>query len=173
MAGNTAKTKQVIIMREDLSMNVGKVAAQAAHASLGALLNKNQSHTREEIKVELSDCEVEWFNDKFTKVLLGAKNERQLMALRDKALELGLNVVEIVDAGHTTFEEPTLTCIGIGPNYKEEIDEVTKKLQLYKRTKREKSMEKYLLKELQKLEEDDTLANVDKIREIREILREF
>lgn len=170
MSGNSAKTKQVIIMREDLPMNVGKVAAQAAHASLATLLNKNSSHVKKEINLELEDHEVEWFNDKFTKVLLGAKSENQLNNLKEKALSLGLNVVEIVDAGHTTFDKPTLTCIGIGPNYKEEIDQVTKKLQLYTKTHRERKMEKYLKKELLELE-DDALTNVDRIREIREILR--
>ena len=171
MAGNSASTKQVIIMREDLPMNVGKIAAQAAHASLATLLNKNKSHIREQINIDLNKEEIEWFNDKFTKILLGAKSEQQLLNLKDKALNLGLNVVEIVDAGHTTFDKPTLTCIGIGPNFKEDIDQVTKKLQLYKKTNREKRLEKYLISQIRYLE-DDALTNIDKIKEIRNILRE-
>ena len=41
-----SNVKQIIVMRKDLNMRKGKIAAQARHASLGALLqlfNKTQN----------------------------------------------------------------------------------------------------------------------------------
>lgn len=169
MAGNTAKTKQVIVMRKDLPMNAGKVCAQGSHASLGALLNKNISKDRNKIAINLEEHEIEWFNDKFTKVVLEAKNEKELIKIKKHAEEDGLTVVEIIDAGHTTFEKPTLTCIAIGPAYKEDIDKITKKLQMFKRTSRERLMEKFLIQRIRELEKDP-LENVEQILEIRKIL---
>ena len=170
MAGNEAKTKQVIVVRSDLPMNAGKLSAQVSHATQATMLNKNSSKKRNQIIINLTEVEEEWFNDKFTKIVLEVKNETQLIKIKNKALEAGLNVVEIVDAGHTTFDKPTLTCIGIGPDLKENIDKVTRRLQMMKKTHREKNLEDYLIKKIQLLE-DDKLTNLDEILEIRKILK--
>lgn len=42
-----------------------------------------------------------------------------------KAKEDRLNTVLIRDNGSTEFSEPTVTCIGIGPDWEENIDLVT------------------------------------------------
>ena len=42
------KVKQVIVVRKDLKMRKGKLAAQAAHASMGAIL-KFREHSNDDV----------------------------------------------------------------------------------------------------------------------------
>ena len=58
-------------------------------------------------------------------------SEEELMELQDKALDAGLEVHLITDSGKTEFHgEPTNTCLAIGPDKAEKIDEITGQLQL-------------------------------------------
>ena len=53
------------------------------------------------------------------------------MEIHDKALEAGLEVHLITDRGKTEFHgEPTNTCLAIGPDEADKIDEITGDLQL-------------------------------------------
>ena len=168
MAGNTAKTKQVIIMRKDLDLSVGKIAAQASHASLSAVLAMNKSKVANKIDIDISQEELEWFTERFTKVVLYVKSEKELLELHEKAKEAGLNVSRpIVDAGFTELDEPTLTCIAIGPNYKEKVDEITGHLRTYSRTTRDEKQRKYLKKQLKKCSSKDEEQNIKKLLDIK------
>lgn len=131
---NDGKSKQVIIFRSDLpelKRFRGKAIAQGCHASLGAVLSRNSSASSDSIKIDLTDEEKEWFQNRFTKVCLSVENLDKLMEIYNKAKDLGLTVAIIKDAGFTAFNEPTITCIAIGPHYKEKIDDLTKDLKLY------------------------------------------
>lgn len=58
-------------------------------------------------------------------------SEAELLAIRDKAIEAGLEVHLITDSGKTEFHgEPTNTCLAIGPDLAEKIDPITGELQL-------------------------------------------
>jgi PTH2 family peptidyl-tRNA hydrolase len=151
MAGNSAKTKQVILMREDLNITSGKMIAQGSHASVSAILNKNNSKDIKNININISEEESEWFNERFTKVVLGVKNDIELMMFYDLAKEKGLNVSKpIIDAGYTELNEPTLTCIAIGPNNIERINEVTGSLRVFSGNNKEKKIRRLLRKFLKK-----------------------
>lgn len=53
------------------------------------------------------------------------------MGIHDKAIDAGLEVHLMTDSGKTEFHrEPTRTCLAIGPNESEKIDEITGELQL-------------------------------------------
>lgn len=145
MAGNFSKTKQVIIMRSDLNLSTGKLMAQASHASLSAVLNKNTSKDIKELCIPITDEESEWFNERFTKVVLSVGSEEELMKIYHSAVDAGLNVSRpIIDAGFTELDKPTLTCIAIGPNLRESIDLITGTLRVFSGTNNDKTLKKIL-----------------------------
>jgi len=128
------RIKQVIVVRGDLDMKPGKLAAQVAHASMTFLSDKIRQAMAESsnsVQLEFSEAEMIWLRDKFTKIILQAENEDQMREISQQAKESGLHVVEIVDDGTTVFNgQSTLTCLGIGPDNAEKIDAVTGKLKL-------------------------------------------
>jgi len=122
--------KQTIVIRKDLNMRKGKMAAQAAHASMAAIFNQSKIANNEMV-VPYDGVVKEWFEDKFTKICLGCNSEEELTSLYLKALEAGLTAVMITDAGLTEFHgAPTKTCIAIGPNNADDINTITKDLKL-------------------------------------------
>jgi PTH2 family peptidyl-tRNA hydrolase len=114
--------KQVIVIRKDLRMRRGKEIAQGSHASMSFLL-KGQS-SEEDI--------IEWLNGGQTKICLVVNSEDELLELDSKAREHGLLSNIITDAGRTEFNGvPTKTCLAIGPNKRDDIDDITGHLKLY------------------------------------------
>lgn len=127
-----AEPKQVIIIRKDLNMRKGKSAAQAAHASMGAILNYASPIYDGDIKINVEKPAVrEWLLGRFTKVTVSVDSEEELLAIYNLALRDGLNAKLIQDAGLTEFGGiPTYTCVCIGPDYPENIDPITGHLKL-------------------------------------------
>lgn len=130
----TTEPKQVIVMRKDLNMPPGKIAAQAAHASLAALFEfANRTDTK--LTIDWGEDKVleKWLNQRFTKVVLQVKSEQKLEDVYNKAKEAGLPVQIITDAGFTVFDGvATKTCLAIGPVLPEQLEGITNKLQVYK-----------------------------------------
>jgi PTH2 family peptidyl-tRNA hydrolase len=113
--------KQVIVVRKDLRMGTGKVAAQVAHAAvLGA----------ERVKRVNPRWYQTWFVSGQPKVVVRVKGNNELIAVRKHAQELALEVVQVEDSGLTQVSPGTTTCIGIGPAPVELIDRVTSHLKL-------------------------------------------
>ncbi len=108
--------KQVIVVRKDLRLNRGKLAAQVAHASLTA--------------ADRSDFKREWILEGQKKAVLRVENLEKLRELYEEAKERELPAILIRDAGFTQLPPDTITCLGIGPAPEGEIDEVTGKLKL-------------------------------------------
>lgn len=113
--------KQAIVVRGDLEMSQGKLAAQVAHAAVSAT---------ERARKEKSEWHREWLNEGQKKVVLAAKNEKELKKLYAEALKNGLPCELIEDAGLTELPPGTLTALGIGPAPVEKIDLVTGRLPL-------------------------------------------
>jgi PTH2 family peptidyl-tRNA hydrolase len=110
--------KQVILVRDDLKLTKGKMAAQASHASVAAVLKSHKDDLKK------------WQEQGMKKVVLKVKDIQELQAYKAKAEDAGLVVSLISDAGHTHLEPGTVTCLGIGPDKAEKIDKVTGKLSL-------------------------------------------
>ncbi|MGZ8924588.1 MAG: aminoacyl-tRNA hydrolase [Nitrososphaeraceae archaeon] len=144
---SNSEPKQVIVMRTDLrnsqghKIRTGKLIAQGAHASLGAILNYSKVskiHPQEDdysLVVDITKLVhpalYEWLSGRFTKVCVQVKSEQELLDIYNKATQRGVNVKLIQDAGLTEFGGiPTHTCLAIGPDYPENIDPITGHLPL-------------------------------------------
>jgi PTH2 family peptidyl-tRNA hydrolase len=123
--------KQVIVVRKDLNMRKGKLAAQVAHASMKFLLDNNEAERANELLVKLSQEEAEWVNGLFTKIVVGVDSESALQDLMLKAKLEGITHYAIIDAGLTEFNGvPTLTCVAFGPEESSTLDNLTGHLKL-------------------------------------------
>lgn len=110
--------KQVILVNEALKLPRGKLAAQAAHASVASLLSTD------------IDAQKEWFGVGMPKVVLAVDSEEALLGYFEQARDAELPSQVIRDAGKTVVEAGTITCVGIGPARPEVIDQVTGELSL-------------------------------------------
>ena len=113
--------KQVIVVRKDLGMGTGKLAAQVAHAAVMAV---------EITKMRNLDWFNSWFRAGQAKVVVKVQNLDELIEIRKHAESLHLSVAEIRDSGLTQIPPGTVTCIGIGPGPSGLIDKVTNHLKL-------------------------------------------
>ncbi len=113
--------KQVIVVRTDIKMSKGKLAAQVAHAAVSALL---------EALKERKKWVDEWIRQGQKKVVLRVDSEKELLSIYEKARTKRLPVALIIDAGRTELEPGTKTCVGIGPAPSKRVDEVTGDLRL-------------------------------------------
>jgi PTH2 family peptidyl-tRNA hydrolase len=113
--------KQVIVMRSDLKMGKGKIAAQAAHASLLAV---------EQCMQVQPTWYAEWGSGLYKKIVLKIDTETALLGVLDAAVRHGIPAVVVSDAGLTQVAPSTKTCVGIGPAPDDEIDAITAGLKL-------------------------------------------
>lgn len=124
------RIKQVLVMRHDLKMRRGKQIAQGAHASMSFICRRLQEAGSVSFD-GLTDAQRAWLTGAFAKVCCRVDSEEELMQIHDKALEAGLEVHLITDSGRTEFHgQPTRTCLAIGPDEADKIDEITGHLEL-------------------------------------------
>ena len=116
------KYKQVILMRSDLKMSVGKIATQAAHAAMRGFLMSY------DIKQDVVE---DWLEEGGKKVVLKVTSEEMLNQIIDKSRSAGIHVCTINDAGLTQIAPGSLTCACIGPDVSADIDLITGDLKLY------------------------------------------
>ena len=123
--------KQVIIMRKDLNMRKGKLVAQGAHASLGAILNLMQRNGNV-LTLEMDERTEPWITGRFKKICVYVNSEAELLDVYKAAQEAGLISSLIQDSGLTEFKGVlTLTAVAVGPDREDKIDMVTKHLPLF------------------------------------------
>ncbi|CAH1400716.1 unnamed protein product [Nezara viridula] len=115
--------KMVLVVRNDLGMRKGKIAAQCAHAVLGCYKSASSS---------CPDILNEWEESGQPKIVLqlDGKGEETLIALRNKAKAANLVANVIRDAGRTQVARYSATVLGIGPAPAEMIDPLVKHLKL-------------------------------------------
>ncbi len=102
----TGIIKQIVVVRTDLAMGKGKIAAQVGHACVTGAENVKRSHP-------------EWYNVWWEtgqmKIVLKVSGIRALQEIKIHAIDLGLPWCEISDAGHTQLAPGTTTCVCLGP----------------------------------------------------------
>ncbi len=108
----------MILVRADLKLPKGKMAAQVAHASVQAVLNSDKAKVNE------------WRSQGQKKIVLKVKDEKELLEFIGLAKAAGLKTALITDAGKTVIAPGTKTCLGIGPDDEEKIDSITGKLKM-------------------------------------------
>jgi PTH2 family peptidyl-tRNA hydrolase len=113
------QTKLVLVVRADLGMGRGKIAAQASHAAVAAALATVGTP-------EFAD----WLRDGQPKVVLRAASEDELDAIAGLAGAAGLPVQVVHDAGRTQVAAGTPTCCAVGPAADAAIDAITGQLPL-------------------------------------------
>jgi PTH2 family peptidyl-tRNA hydrolase len=114
----TADYKMVIMIRDDLKLPKGKMAAQAAHAAVEASLRA----PKDDLKA--------WHNQGQKKVIVKVASQEELFSLIQTAKDAKLTTSVITDAGRTVVEPGTITCAAIGPNKEDIVDKITGRLQL-------------------------------------------
>jgi PTH2 family peptidyl-tRNA hydrolase len=120
------RVKQVIVVRRDLNMRLGKAIAQGAHASMMFLI-RDIASGREAFENVLFE---EWLESGMSKICVRADSETHLLDIFEQAKAANLRVEIIRDAGLTEFPAPTLTALAIGPDDAGKIDVVTGRLRL-------------------------------------------
>jgi PTH2 family peptidyl-tRNA hydrolase len=132
---NHYSVKQVILVRQDISMPKGKMAAQVAHASM-AVITSRIHETPHQSFAFMMDGGLQhqymehWVNNSFTKVCLKVPTLEELQLLLEAAERANIPTSIICDNGTTVFNEPTITCGAIGPYDSETIDKITAHLKL-------------------------------------------
>jgi peptidyl-tRNA hydrolase len=113
--------KMVMVVRTDLKMGHGKVAAQCCHACLGlykALLKKDLPRLQA------------WENSNYKKVVVKCTTEEEMISIAEKARKKGLEYYIVRDAGLTQIIPGSKTVISVGPASEEELRDVTNQLKL-------------------------------------------
>ncbi|KAI8098658.1 peptidyl-tRNA hydrolase [Halteromyces radiatus] len=111
----------VLVVRTDLGMTKGKIAAQCGHATLAcykAIQKSNPAVLRK------------WERSGQAKVALKAVSEEQLLELQAMALSLNITAQSICDAGRTQIAAGSRTVLGVGPGPVELLNQVTGHLKL-------------------------------------------
>lgn len=136
--------KQMIVVRRDLKMRKGKIAAQAGHACVNAVLmalskenlldkirfDEEGITLAGEIDENIPVCQ--WILHGEAKICVYVDSEEALLEIDRKAKEAGILCALIQDAGHTEFHgEPTFTCLAFEPHFPEKVDPLTGELPLY------------------------------------------
>ena len=110
--------KQVFVVRSDLKMGKGKIAAQVAHAAIESYKKANPLIRKA------------WELIGSKKVVLKCQSLGELIKLYRICLKNKIPCVVIKDAGLTQIEPGTITCLGAGPYYEKKLDEIFGHLKL-------------------------------------------
>ena len=113
--------KQAIIIRSDLEMSRGKIAAQAAHASLMSYFEAEHVDS----KITKS-----WLDTGEKKIVLKVSDEESLVKLYNAFKFRKVPCALVTDAGLTEIPPGSKTALGIGPWFSKGINEFTLGLKL-------------------------------------------
>ncbi|WP_276954832.1 aminoacyl-tRNA hydrolase [Methanobrevibacter woesei] len=110
--------KQVMVVRNDLKMGKGKIAAQCCHGSLGAYKKTNPEKI------------LKWENEAYAKVVCKVNSLEELLELKKQAIINKVSYYLVVDAGRTQVPTSTTTVLALGPDEDEILDKITGDLKL-------------------------------------------
>jgi len=98
--------KMVLVVNQGLGMTKGKVAAQCAHATIGAY-KKARANCRNVVRF--------WEHTGQAKVAVKAANDDELLEIQRRAKAFGLVTYKVRDAGRTQIAAGSQTVLAIGP----------------------------------------------------------
>lgn len=110
--------KQVIVVNRSLALPKGKLAAQVAHAAVGAFL------------AATAESQSTWLEVDMPKIVVYATDADALMQLEARAQTQQIPACLVRDAGRTVLAAGTITCLGLGPAPAGALDPLTGGLQL-------------------------------------------
>ncbi|KAI5279949.1 hypothetical protein KEM52_004214 [Ascosphaera acerosa] len=114
--------KLVLVVRTDLGMTKGKIAAQCSHATLACYKTLLASPVQQALLAR-------WERQGQPKIALQVRAEDDLLMLQAQAMSLGLCARVIRDAGRTQIASGSMTVLGVlGP--RGVVDSVTGSLKL-------------------------------------------
>ncbi|KAL0099076.1 hypothetical protein PUN28_020255 [Cardiocondyla obscurior] len=113
--------KMILVVRTDLKMGKGKVAAQCSHAAVAAY--KSARKYPEILKA--------WEKCGQPKIILKVDSEAGLVEIAKQAKIAGLLSNVIQDAGHTQIPAGSKTVCAVGPGPEEMINVITGDLKLF------------------------------------------
>ena len=113
--------KMVIVMRSDIKMTKGKLAAQAAHAAVNCAFAAKKKDPRGFDK---------WYSEGQKKVVLKVDSLERLYVIKAIVDANSINSSLITDAGRTEIAPGSVTCIGIGPSTDAILDKITGELSM-------------------------------------------
>lgn len=120
--GESGKFKMILVVRTDLKMGKGKVAAQCSHAAVSAY---------KQVWLRNPELLKQWEYYGQPKVVVKVPDEDSLLELLCHAKEVGLPVSLIQDAGRTQIAPGSRTVLGVGPGPIDLVDRITGHLKLY------------------------------------------
>lgn len=107
-------------------MSPGKLASQAGHAFLDSYVKT--------LSIDKERCDEYSKDSHGTKVTLISDNLDHLIVAKEIAEQNNIPVSLIVDSGHIMLPhftgEPIVTALGIGPCYRDEVKQITKRFKL-------------------------------------------
>ncbi|KAH7259669.1 peptidyl-tRNA hydrolase PTH2-domain-containing protein [Fusarium redolens] len=123
---NGEECKLVLVVRTDLGMTKGKIAAQCSHATLACY----KTLSRAPANSPQSQILKRWERLGQAKIAVQVKSQDEMLELRRKARSLGITAEVIQDAGRTQIEAGSMTVLGVGPAPRSLVDQVTGGLKL-------------------------------------------
>ncbi|KXH55123.1 peptidyl-tRNA hydrolase PTH2 [Colletotrichum nymphaeae SA-01] len=153
LVDNNEECKLVLVVRTDLGMTkgmflllshqtperrskayqslsfVGKMAAQASHATLACYKSLSKIAAKDPSSPAAKILS-RWENLGQAKIAVQIKNQDEMLELMGKASSLGVTSEVIADAGRTQIEAGSLTVLGVGPAPRSLVDQITGHLKL-------------------------------------------
>ncbi|CAI1804748.1 hypothetical protein SEUBUCD650_0B00670 [Saccharomyces eubayanus] len=122
------EVRMALVIRQDLAMTKGKIAAQCCHAALSCFRHIATDPTRVSYNPIMTQ---RWLNAGQAKITLKCPDKFTMDELYAKAISLGVNAAVIHDAGRTQIAAGSATVLGLGPAPKAVLDQITGDLKLY------------------------------------------
>ena len=130
MTANQNEIVFYILVRTDLELTPGKLAAQAGHA-VQLTMQAARDHgggTKEPSSAH--QWLAEWEQNSYPKIVLAVNGEAALRKYVEAVCALGAPAALVIDEGRTQVAAGTATCAGVGPVPRSLVSPVLKRLQL-------------------------------------------
>lgn len=140
---NTNYLRQMIVVRKDLCMPIGKFGAMVAHAAM-TFIAKNLKAKMVGLQPDcFGEDRWQWLTEldpgledleqlSMAKIVLAVDNEAQLLNVDEAARAAGLEVHRVYDIGYSHNKPRDFVCIAIGPDWPDKLRPVTGHLKVYR-----------------------------------------